>query len=189
MVDRNLQMKISLIILIVLIITLLAYWQNAERVSPKSINQKIAIKFLKQKKYKIVSHIGEGGHYKLTKRKLASSLSLNWGALEVQPDPYIGKLIEEEYFIVRNHPLDDWEYINGNWFYRILQKFGIAKFLGSTNVTVMIVEGKAIGGTSSPNVQEPIMGNTYSLDGRTLEEIHSIDYPTWQEEWVKKYKD
>ncbi|EPE61143.1 hypothetical protein L479_02467 [Exiguobacterium sp. S17] len=88
-----------------------------------------------------------------------------------RPDAYIGRDIKREHFIVRNHPLDDFEE------------------LGQTNVLVLIDDRDIIGGTSFPDSKEPLMGAPYSLDGKTAEELHPDDYWAWREDWEKRYSE
>lgn len=93
-----------------------------------------------------------------------------WEVQTTPPDKYIGRDIRQEGFIVRNHPLDE------------------VADLGQTNVTVMMVDGKVIGGTSFPDSAEPLTGAAYSLDGKTAEELHP-DYMEWRNEWEAKYSE
>ncbi len=87
-----------------------------------------------------------------------------WEVQTTPPDEYIGRDIRQEIFIVRDHPL------------------------GQANVFVMMVDGEVIGGTSYPDSAEPLVGNAYSLDGKTVEELHP-DYMDWRNEWEAKYSE
>lgn len=173
-------------------IILLVYRQENGNKLQKSKNQKIAEAYLEQKGYKTLSYRGRKKAYRLTKKIIASSPhSWIWAFQEVQPDSYIGKMIEFESFIVKNHRLDDWRFRNGNWYQKILSFLGIAKFVGSTTVSVIMVDGKAIGGTSTPVAKEKDRrkGELYLLDGREFEDVSSDDYLKWHDEWVNKYKE
>lgn len=63
---------------------------------------------------------------------------------------FIGKAIFNERFIVKNHPLDDWNSEKEN-------------SEGMTYVDVIVVDGKAIGGTSFPYTKDSYVGMPYSL--------------------------
>ncbi|RSD28634.1 hypothetical protein [Mesobacillus subterraneus] len=90
-----------------------------------------------------------------------------WARQTVQPDPYIGKEIIQEIFIVKNHP--------------------VSKIYGKkVEVRVFIVDGKIIGGTSYPD-DDTMGGWGYSLEGKTAEEVQGDKLEEWSEEWNKKY--
>ncbi|MCT8138524.1 hypothetical protein H1D32_12700 [Anaerobacillus sp. CMMVII] len=61
--------------------------------------------------------------------------------------------------------------------------------MGKTRISVLLVDGIVIGGTSWPVTEEQLRGWVYSLDGQTLEELHGIDYPSWERAWTEKYSD
>jgi hypothetical protein len=93
----------------------------------------------------------------------------------VFPDEFIGKIIHHEYFLVKNHPLDNW-------------KSGSNRSIGKMSVSVLIVDGTPIGGTSFPRTKRnDLVGAPYSLDGKTLEEITDMDFRTWHKQWTEKY--
>lgn len=54
-----------------------------------------------------------------------------------------------------------------------------------SKVSILLCEGKVIGGTSFPNTA--MDGAPYSLDGKTLEEVTGKSFQKWSEEWEKKY--
>jgi hypothetical protein len=135
---------------------------------------KIAEQYARQQGYKITSRNANVQKYVLDKNKLfGSSDSMpyqqTWGVQEVEPDKYFGKEISIYGFTVKSHPLE-------------------AMYNRETNISVMMCEGKVIGGTSFPvQGEELLMGWPYSLDGQTLEEVTGMSYQEWSEEWEKKY--
>jgi len=137
-------------------------------------DEKTAEQYIEQQGYQIASRKGEIQQYILDKSILYGSpetvpYQQIWGVQTGEPDTYFGKVITVYGFTVKNHPL-------GN-FYHI-----------DTNVSVMLCEGKVVGGTSFP-VQGKmlLMGAPSSVDGKTLEEVTGLTYKEWSENWRKKY--
>ena len=92
-----------------------------------------------------------------------------WGVQKEEPDKYFGKEITVYGFTVKNHPLE--------------KEYNI-----KTNVSIMLCEGKVIGGTSFPvQGKALLMGAPYSFDGKTLEEVTGMSFKEWTENWKKKY--
>ncbi|WP_214830473.1 hypothetical protein [Exiguobacterium sp. s56] len=125
---------------------------------------KVAKAYLEEQGYDVVSYEGD----RTLSFEKADLLELptrsTWEVQTTPPDDYIGRDIRKERFIVRNHPL------------------------GQANVFVMMVDGEIIGGTSYPDSAEPLTGASYSLDGKTAEELHP-DYMEWRSEWEAKYSE
>lgn len=125
---------------------------------------KVAQAYLEEQGYEIVSYRGN----QTSSFEKADLLELptrsTWEVQTTPPDDYIGRDIRQEHFIVRDHPL------------------------GQANVSVMMVDGEVIGGTSFPDSAEPLTGASYSLDGKTAEELHP-DYMEWRNEWEAKYSE
>jgi hypothetical protein len=92
-----------------------------------------------------------------------------WSVQTVSPEPYIGKEIAQEAFVVTNHPLSE---IYGHQ----------EGFTEKVDVRVFIYNGEVIGGISYP-VGEGIGGWGYSLDGNTAEEIHGDDLDSLLKKW------
>ncbi|WP_207671380.1 DUF4830 domain-containing protein [Paenibacillus cymbidii] len=137
-------------------------------------DEKTAEQYIEQQGYKITSRKGEVQQYVLDKSKLYGSTETipyqqSWGVQTEEPDTYFGKVITVYRFTVKNHPLE--------------KKYNI-----DTNVSILLCEGKVIGGTSFP-VQGKmlLMGAPYSIDGKTLEEVTGLTYIEWLENWRKKY--
>ncbi|TCI72332.1 MULTISPECIES: hypothetical protein [unclassified Exiguobacterium] len=125
---------------------------------------KMAEAYLEEQGYELVSYKGNRTS-SFEKSDLLELLTRStWEVQTTPPDEYIGRNIRQEHFIVRNHPL------------------------GQANVFVMMVDGEIIGGTSFPDSAEPLVGSSYSLDGKTSEELHP-DYWTWREQWETKYSE
>ncbi|WP_336776995.1 DUF4830 domain-containing protein, partial [Paenibacillus sp. MMO-58] len=100
-------------------------------------DEKKAEQYVKQQGYKVTSRKGEVQKYVLDKSKLfgGSAESTHnqqiWGVQKEEPDKYFGKEITEYGFTVKNHPLEK-------------------KYNTETNVSVMVCNGKVIGGISFP---------------------------------------
>ncbi|HEX9062431.1 MAG TPA: cell wall-binding protein, partial [Clostridia bacterium] len=98
--------------------------------------------------------------------------SIIWGVQEFVPEQIIGKVVDYYYADVKNHPLIKYLKLNDE----------------SIRITIMKSDSKIIGGYSSVNFKELMLGpNVYSLDGKTLEEFTGKDFQTWRENWSKKY--
>lgn len=123
--------------------------------------------YLVNKDYQIVSYEGRAESYELTKQKIISlPYMIYWGLQPVDPSRYVGKTINVEKFIVKNHPLTQ----------------------GKVDTYVYEVDGQPIGGTSYPH-GDTSDGGYWSIDGKTLEELQSKPFQDWSEEWVKKYSE
>ncbi len=95
-------------------------------------NGQVAEAYLEEQQYSIVSFEGEHTST-LTLEELAEDRERNvWGLQTVSPDEYVGKTIYYENFTVKDHPI------------------GEQSPAGQIAVSVMIVDGKVIGGTSFP---------------------------------------
>jgi hypothetical protein len=54
-------------------------------------------------------------------------------------------------------------------------------------VWVSFVNDQAIGGHSYPVIDQLMLGWVWSIDGKTLEEVHSISYPEWGKKWAERF--
>ncbi|WP_214837100.1 hypothetical protein [Exiguobacterium sp. s36] len=157
--------------IIVCALLLAACSNEGEQSTPTlGADAKVAKAYLEEQGYDVVSYRGNRTSSFEKEDLLELPTESTWQVQTTPPDDYIGRDIRHEYFIVRNHPLDD-----------------VAE-LGQTNVSVMMVDGKIIGGTSYPDSAEPLTGSSYSLDGKTAEELHP-DYTEWRSEWEAKYSE
>jgi hypothetical protein len=108
--------------------------------------------------------------------------SIDWASQDVDPSQYIGKNIDVEKFIVKNHVLDHWQ---------MKSKSSHMKSDGKTQVFVYVVDNKAVGGTSFPDISGSLilMGGYWLLDGKTLNEKDptSTDFINWSKKWKEKY--
>lgn len=137
-----------------------------------SPNRKEAERFIREKGYTIVKYEGSGTPYVLTKELLLQMpYSMIWSLQKEPPEQHLGKTIQSEHFLVKNHPLDH----------------AHKESIGQTDVWVLLSEGVAIGGTSFPMAKTLLMGGAYSLEGKTLEEVHGISYLQWVDEWKKRF--
>ncbi|WP_248758289.1 hypothetical protein [Paenibacillus sp. ATY16] len=94
-----------------------------------------------------------------------------WGTQKVSPDAYLGTMIEEYHFVVTNHPLKRFSKTN-------------------TAVTVMLAEGRVIGGYAFPlplSNGAIFMGGPSYLDGSDMEHITGLTYAEWLDQWTLKY--
>lgn len=152
---------------ILLAIVLLSACSDASEEAEPTLgaDAKVAKVYLEEKGYEVVSY--KGNHTSSFKKAdlLESPVRDTWEVQATPPDAYIERSIRDEFFIVRNHPL------------------------GQANVKVMVVDGEVIGGTSFPDSAEPLVGGSYSLDGKTPEELHPDDYWAWREDWEKQYSE
>ncbi|BBK76725.1 DUF4362 domain-containing protein [Clostridium butyricum] len=134
--------------------------------------EKIASDYIKIKGYNIINSKGQVDSYILNKDMLYGSIESDlysdiWAEQNVEPDVYFGKEISVYGFKVKNHPLEK--------IYNV----------DTTNIFIMICDGKVIGGYSVPNGD--FVGGVYSLDGKTLEEVTGLTYLKWCDIWKEKY--
>lgn len=140
--------------------------------TPSNPNRKEAERLIREKGYTIVKYRGSGTPYVLTKELLLKMpYSVAWGVQKEPPEQFLGKTIQSEHFLVKNHPLDH----------------AHKESLGQTDVWILLAEGHAIGGTSLTHTKTPLYGGVYSLEGKTLEEIQPMSYLQWVDEWKKRF--
>lgn len=166
-------MKKLLVFIVVIVATIamlifLSACSQSEKKESLTEYAQLAKSDLEKRGYEIVEFKGEKVVSFEREELLESPYQDMWGVQTMAPDPYIGRDITLAHFLVRNHPLDD--------------QFE----MGQTNVFVMLLEGEVIGGTSFPDSKEPLVGGSYSLDGKAAEEVHP-DYESWRAEWEAKY--
>ncbi|WLD94337.1 hypothetical protein [Alkalihalobacillus sp. AL-G] len=114
--------------------------------------------YLEKQGYKVLSYVQHQESYKITKSKIQTlPYSFYWKMPGNNAVPYIGKMVDVEKFIIKNHPLDHWECCSG------------IKSKGKVYAYVYVVEGKVVGGTSFPYIPKDsaLVGGYWSLDGRT----------------------
>lgn len=146
-----------------------------EEKGDRKTDEQIAADFVKSLGYTVVVSEGESSSYTL-ERKMLETLDYMqlWAVQKQAPDDYFGQEIVTYPFIVKNHPLEKL-YSPDN--------YDIA-------VMVMLVNGKVIGGASSPRSKIKnlvVAGGEYSVDGQTLKEIKGMDYSEWLDYWKKTY--
>jgi hypothetical protein len=137
-------------------------------------DEKTAEDYVKSKGYEITARKGEVHKYTLEKSRLYGAAETipyqqAWSVQTVEPDKYFGKEIIIYQFIVKNHPLQERD----------------KNAKDGVNVSIMLSEGKIIGGTSYPNAI--VYGSCSSIDGKTLEEVTGLSFLQWSEKWKKKY--
>ncbi|MUK87824.1 hypothetical protein GMD78_05340 [Ornithinibacillus sp. L9] len=120
----------------------------------------LAKEYLEQQGYKVISYEQHQESYKIIESKIETMpYSFYWKMPGNDAKLYVGKMVDVEKFIVKNHPLDNWECCDG------------VKSKGKVYVYVYVVEDKVVGGTSFPyGVDDAgLVGGYWSLDGRTEE--------------------
>jgi hypothetical protein len=138
-------------------------------------DEKTAEQYVQAKGYKITSYKGEVEKYNFDKSKVFGSTETiqyqqAWSVQNVEPDKYFGKEITVYGFTVSNHPLEK-------------------KYNSPTYVSIMLCEGKVVGGISFPENKGKVvqLGALYSLDGKTLEEVTGTTFKEWSKKWKEKY--
>ncbi len=156
-----------------LLLTLLILSAGCMRIPPTHVTQ-----FLEQMGYRVLSYEGQAEQYQLTKARLTSlPYMIYWGLQTVDPASLLGKTVTVEQYLVTNHPLDQWTPDNSG------------PGAGKSTVYVFVIDHQPIGGTSYPATDDALGGGYWSLDGRTLEEVHQIkDFPAWKEAWMKRFQ-
>ena len=137
--------------------------------------EKIAVNYIKQQGYKLISEEGQLQKYTLKKSQLYGKENMPnmqvWALQKAKPEDFIEKEITVYGFIVKNHPEDKLK--NSDKYRTVLR--------------IMMCENKIIGGTSGPEGE--YIGGALSIDGKTIEEVTGLTYIQWFENWKKKYGD
>ncbi|MCT2535478.1 hypothetical protein NC661_20355 [Aquibacillus koreensis] len=154
--------------------------------------QDIAEKYLAEQGYEVITTIESPAVSSFTlveedvsdekKPMLAGTIVKRmWLVQEQELKDYKGEKIEVKQFVVENHPLDDW----------VSEYDETLKSVGETHVTLLVVDGDVIGGTSAPGLNRSVAGNPqFSLDGKTFEEVHpGKSYTVWSDDWIETYLD
>lgn len=136
-------------------------------------NAELAKKYLEDKGYSIKSYEGKQLFTFKKQDLLNKPYDMVWAVQPLKPDPYIGKEITQEIFIVKNHPLGK---IYG-------PQIG---FSSKAEIRVFIFNDEIIGGTSFP-MGRGIAGAPHSLDGLTVEDFLDEDYGEWRAKWNERY--
>lgn len=138
-------------------------------------NAELAKQYLEDKDYSIKSYEGKQAFTFQKEDLMSKPYDMLWAVQPVKPDPYIGKEITQEIFIVKNHPLG--------------KIYGPQKgFSSKVEIRVFIFNDEIIGGTSFP-MGRGTVGSPHSLDGLTVEEFLDEDYGEWRAKWDEKYGD
>ncbi|MED4015135.1 hypothetical protein [Sutcliffiella cohnii] len=147
-------MKISYMFFLFIVVCSILSGCNKEELTETGL---VAKEYLDEKGYKILSYEQQVESYLLTESKLKQSpYDFEWNVPGNNPDPYFNKTVYVERFIVKGHPLDNWE-SNG------------VKSKGKVYVHVFVVDGAVVGGTSYPDIpaRHGMVGGWYSLDGES----------------------
>lgn len=137
------------LLLLGIVVVLLSGCQS-EKITANGLTVK---KYLEKIGYKVQAYKGEY-HYTLNEQKLnVPGIKQVWEVQKTDPKQYLGKNIDVEFFVVTDHPLEKLGY-------------------DQVHVSVLVVDGKVVGGTSFPYDPEGgLGGHPYSLDGKTLEQL------------------
>ncbi|SFL10367.1 hypothetical protein SAMN03159341_103220 [Paenibacillus sp. 1_12] len=160
-------MKFRMIVMLVGLLILIVTGCNRE----VTMDEQTAEAYVQAQGYKVLKHKGQITAYTLEKKTLESNpYQQSWSVQKHEPDPYFGKEVTVYGFTVANHPLEQ-------------------IYPSKTNVSIMLCEGKVIGGNSFPenNGKMIRVGAPYSLDGKTLEEVTGMTYIEWTAYWKQKY--
>lgn len=147
---------------------------------PADQEAEAALALLKEKGYRVQSAYGKAATYVLEPDLMTTEPYRSvWAVQEVKPEAYWGQTVAAHSFVVSDHPLEQ----------TYASLFASRNY--ETVVTVLSVDGLAIGGVSSPVDKDGalMLGGTYSLDGRTLEEMTGGSYEEWLAEWQAVYGD
>lgn len=171
--------RFLLFILSGLILLMLSGCSGKDR-SAVADNQKIAADFVRSMGCHIITNEGETSRYTLDREMLREYYNMQlWGVQKEEPESYLGKEIVTYGFIVSGHPLEKKYasiYKENNY---------------DTSVMVMLVDGKVIGGGSTPKSKNKLLvlaGGYYALNGDDLGTVKGLSYAEWLEEWTKKYR-
>ncbi|TWT09243.1 hypothetical protein [Planomicrobium sp. CPCC 101079] len=118
-----------------------------------SENEERAAKYLEEQGYTVISIEDESSFKYSASQLLDQPWSGIWDVQSTKPEAYTNKAIVAVSFIIKDHPLDD------------------ASDRGKTNATVYLSDQEVIGGISFPHSNGPLIGQPYSLVGKTAEEI------------------
>jgi len=102
--------KIYVICLTLIFLLIITGCNNTKKPNTQqsSNNSEVALRFLKDKGYDIVSYNGKVTEYVLKKEYLLKLSYLQyWGVQNIEASDYFNKTIETYKFIVKNHPLDN----------------------------------------------------------------------------------
>jgi hypothetical protein len=143
-------------------------------------DQQTAEDFVRSMGCTIITKEGETSRYILDREMLKEYYNMQlWGVQTEDPETYLGKEIVTYDFIVSGHPLEKKYasiYKENNY---------------DTAVMVMIVNGKVIGGGSTPKSKNKLLilaGGYYALNGDDLETVKGLNYAEWLDVWTKKYR-
>ena len=141
-------------------------------------NVDVANTYIENKGYNVISHEENFETYTLTKETMTEEkYLLQWSVQEENPIDYLGETVYVEKFIVNNHPLDSWE-------------SGRIQSLGKTELYVFIINNHVIGGISTPILEvDNVLTPVWSLDGKTINEIHSINFNEWKNNLIMKLEE
>ena len=104
-------------------------------------------RYLQEQGYTVIYLSGREA-YTLTEEMINTRPgTFKWSVQEFKPETYIGKLIEEEYYMITNHLFDS--------------------FQEETMVSIIIIDGEIMGGNAYIEIEPGIRGDHgfYSLDG------------------------
>lgn len=161
--------NLAIMFVVVLTLTMIFGCSNETSADENLSQDEITAKeYIKSRGYDVISRYNEPSRYTLDREKLKSfPYVVQWSVQHESPEKYLGKEIVTASFIVKNHPLEQ-------------------IYKGTTIVSVMLTDGKVIGGTSYPN-DEISGGWAHTIDGKTLEDTTNMSYNEWTAHWVDQW--
>lgn len=171
-------MKNSLFLLMIVILLLVPTGCNTKDTPRPQDDEKTAADYVKALGYKIITHEGETSRYTLDSEMFHDlNYMLLWAVQKTEPESYIGEEIVTYDFVVSGHPLE--------------RKYGsiYKKKNYDTSVMIMLVDGKVIGGGSTPKSRNNVLmlGGYYAVDGEDMETVTGLSYLEWLDQWERKY--
>lgn len=171
---RMRKLRKSIFLILVGIITLIFVLNDH---FSKNSYEEIGRNYIESKGYTVLEYKGNIEKYILSVDKLTdvTPYILVWSVQENSPLLFLNKEISVEKFIIKGHPLDQWS-------------SGHISSIGETEVRLFFSEKKVIGGISAPIVKNnaTIVSGTFSFEGKTFNEIHSISFEEWRENILKE---
>lgn len=142
-----------------------------------SLEGGVAKQFLEDKGYRVIEHLASVEPFILTEKDLSETSQMQiWQVQTVDVEEFVGKEIHGEIFEIENHPLDNYD-------------SGTIQGLGKTQIYLMLVDDKIIGGTSFPITEEALYGAPYSLEGKSFGQLYpNENWREWADRWMEKFK-
>ena len=161
-------MELKKILVLITLIFLVACSNEETELNNLSENGEIAKGYVESLGYEVVAFEQED-----VVRFMEQNMNLPpnkqfWSVQMIEPTNYLGKDLVRINLLVKNHPLANMYESD------------------KTELSIILWNKEVIGGTSFPHTKEPLIGGSYSIDGKYSEEVKG-DYEQWSENWDKEY--